>query len=192
MFFRSIIERLVSIIILLLLSPVFLLISLVILITMGRPIFFVQKRMGRNNTVFKMYKFRTMKNTPIAKTITYASIDDPRITKFGQILRKHRIDELPQFLNIVFGNMSLIGPRPEPMSLAEGYSQSIKDYSLRHLVNPGITGYAQVKMGYADSEQSTKIKLSYDLEYVKKISFKLDMKIILDTIKVVLTGFGAR
>ncbi|MCE0722234.1 MULTISPECIES: sugar transferase [Legionella] len=190
LFFRSFLERVFSLCILILLSPVFFIISFIILITMGRPIFFIQDRMGRGNQAFRMYKFRTMRNDN--QKVVYASKNDPRVTKFGQIIRKHRLDELPQFLNILIGNMSLIGPRPEPMQLAEKYNETIADYNVRHLVKPGITGYAQVKMGYADSEDATKIKVSYDLEYVKNLSLLLDAQIILKTIRVIFTGFGAR
>ncbi|HHF7373917.1 sugar transferase [Legionella bozemanae] len=190
LFIRSFLERVFSLCILILLSPVFFVISFIILITMGRPIFFIQDRMGRGNQAFRMYKFRTMRNDN--QKLIYASENDPRVTKFGQIIRKRRLDELPQFLNILIGNMSLIGPRPEPMQLAEKYTKTIADYNVRHLVKPGITGYAQVKMGYADSEDATKIKVSYDLEYVKNLSLLLDIQIILKTIRVIFTGFGAR
>ncbi|AWN72716.1 sugar transferase [Legionella anisa] len=190
LFFRSFLERVLSLCILILLSPVFLIISFIILITMGRPIFFIQDRMGRGNQAFRMYKFRTMRHDN--QKVVYASENDPRVTKFGQIIRKRRLDELPQFLNILIGNMSLIGPRPEPMQLAEKYTETITDYNVRHLVKPGITGYAQVKMGYADSEDTTKVKVSYDLEYVRNLSLLLDIQIILKTIRVIFTGFGAR
>lgn len=187
---RSALERLLAFFVLILLAPVFLLVGLIIVLTMGRPVFFVQKRMGLNNNAFSMYKFRTMRNDN--QVVKYATEDDPRTTKFGKIIRKHRIDELPQFLNILKGDMSLIGPRPEPMQFAERYTETIENYSVRHLVKPGITGFAQIKMGYADSEDSTKTKVSYDLEYVKNVSPFLDMIIVFQTIRIMLTGFGAR
>lgn len=190
LFFRSIVERVLAFFLLILLSPVFLLVSLIILVTMGRPIFFIQSRMGRNNQPFKMYKFRSMRNDN--QVMAYATTNDPRTTAFGKMIRKRRIDELPQFLNIIKGDMSLIGPRPEPMPFAEKYLQSIENYGTRHQVKPGITGFAQVKTGYADSEDSTRIKVAHDLEYVKNLSPFLDFTIVLQTIKIMLTGFGAR
>ncbi len=190
LFLRSFLERIISLCVLILLSPAFIIIASIIVMSMGRPIFFVQARMGRDNLAFNMYKFRTMHE--VNKPIVYATKNDPRITKFGQFIRKHRLDELPQFLNILIGNMSLVGPRPEPMILAEKYNHTIPEYHVRHFVKPGITGYAQIKMGYADSEDTTKIKVAYDLEYVKNLSFLLDLKIIFSTFKVIFTGFGAR
>ncbi len=189
LFFRSVLERILSLCILIAFSPVFCIISFIILITMGRPIFFVQDRMGKGNRIFKMYKFRTMANN---QDLAYASENDPRITPFGHTLRKHRLDELPQFFNILIGNMSLIGPRPEPIQFVKNYIETIENYNLRHLVKPGITGYAQVKMGYADSADSTKMKVLYDLEYLRNLSLFLDIQIILKTLKVMFTGFGAR
>jgi len=157
---------------------------------MGKPILFTQYRVGKNDKPFKIYKFRTMKNG--SHSVKYAQEGDPRITKFGMIMRRFRLDELPQFYNILLGNMSLIGPRPEPVAHAKGYYESIPNYSDRHLVRPGITGYAQVAMGYANTEDATKIKVGYDLDYIARHSFLFDLKIVFKTVVIILTGFGVK
>ena len=121
-----------------------------------------------------------------------ASSNDMRVTKFGAFMRKFRIDELPQFINIIKGDMSLIGPRPEQEVFVNQFSRKIPLYNLRHLVRPGVTGWAQVSQGYANNEDETKTKLQYDLYYVKHYSIGLDLKIVFKTIYTILTGFGAK
>jgi lipopolysaccharide/colanic/teichoic acid biosynthesis glycosyltransferase len=110
----------------------------------------------------------------------------------GHFLRKSRLDEIPQLINVIMGSMSLIGPRPEQHTFVNEFSVSIPSYPYRHLVRPGITGWAQVMQGYAATENETSVKLSYDLYYVKHYSIALDLLILVKTIKTVLTGFGAR
>lgn len=139
-----------------------------------------------------MYKFRSMRMDAEANGAAFAAQGDPRITRLGKILRKYRFDELPQFWNVLRGDMSLIGPRPEQLKFVEEFQSEIFDYSLRHLVRPGITGWAQVHQGYCASVNDTKKKLRYDLFYIKNISWKLDLIILVRTVKTILTGFGYR
>jgi lipopolysaccharide/colanic/teichoic acid biosynthesis glycosyltransferase len=121
-----------------------------------------------------------------------ATRNDPRVTCLGRILRRSRIDELPQLINILRGDMSLIGPRPERPEFVAEYARQIEGYSLRHLVKPGITGLAQVRFGYAESLEETVVKFYYDIDYMRNRSIWTDLKILLQTLPVVFTGWGAR
>ena len=150
------------------------------------PIFFTQERVGKNGNIFKVYKYRTMAGGP---TNTWTSINDPRITKTGRFLRQSRLDELPQFINLLAGNMSLVGPRPEQPHLVESLKKQIPFYDERHLVKPGITGWAQLNI-YAGSLEETKLKLQYDLYYIKHRGFLFDLEIILKTIYYIFTWQG--
>jgi lipopolysaccharide/colanic/teichoic acid biosynthesis glycosyltransferase len=168
----------------------YLVVSIIILISMGRPIFFTQYRVGMDNKNFKLYKFRSMKHV---EGLNGETIDnDLRITKFGLFIRKFRIDELPQFINILKGEMSLIGPRPEWIETAVEFEHKIHLYRLRSLVKPGITGWAQVYQGHTIGEEGNYEKLQYDLYYVKHFSFIIDAKIVIKTIQTILTGFGSK
>ncbi len=153
---------------------------------------FAQKRVGRYGRVFTMYKIRSMYADSERNGAAFADHGDSRITKVGAFLRKYRIDEFPQFINILRGEMSLIGPRPEQVSFVEEFEQSIPYYQLRHIVRPGLTGWAQIRQGYASGEAETADKLAFDLYYVKRLSFSLDFLIGVRTIATVLLGFGAR
>ena len=154
------------------------------------PMFYTQERVGKNGKIFKIYKLRSMvTNAETNGESKWAEKDDPRITKVGKFIRKVRIDELPQFLNILKGDMALIGPRPERPDLTEEFAKQIPDFKQRLFVKPGITGLAQVNGGYDHTPEE---KLSYDKVYVQNLSFKQDFIIFLKTIKVVLTGYGAR
>ena len=157
-------------------------------------VFFKQERWGRDNRMFTTYKFRSMIPDTIEvdekgnfKPVTK---DDPRVTKIGKFLRKTNLDELPQFWNVLKGEMSLVGPRPHPTPLNIQSRDKIRLYMLRHLVKPGITGWAQVKHKYDESIEDVKIKLRYDLFYIENMSLRMDFKIILRTIFVVLFGKG--
>ena len=121
-----------------------------------------------------------------------AQVGDTRITRVGRFIRKTRLDELPQFWNILKGDMSLIGPRPEQKVFVEQFNKRIPFYNYRHIVKPGLSGWAQVTQGYAGNEDETQIKLEHDFYYIKHFSFSLDILIIFKTIKTILTGFGAR
>ncbi len=168
------------------------LVALVVMADVGRPVLFVQPRVGRLGSTFNVYKFRTMKHTSARSEPAFASQDAARISRTGAILRKYRLDELPQLFNVLKGDMSIIGPRPEQVGFAKTFSETIDRYDERHRVLPGITGLAQVNSGYADDVDSTKRKLTYDLEYVRHVSPWLDLKIAVRTIGTILVGFGAK
>ncbi|MFN2623431.1 MAG: sugar transferase [Chthoniobacterales bacterium] len=173
-------------------SPLFVLIALAIWLVDGRPILFKQLRVGREGEVFTAYKFRTMRvDAPNgdAEDI-YTRENDPRITRIGRWLRKLRLDELPQLWNVLRGDMSLIGPRAEWIKCAERYEQKIPFYHFRHLVKPGITGWAQVNYPYGESDEDAIEKLKYDLYYIRHYSLKLDAMIVLKTVHTVLFGKG--
>jgi len=156
------------------------------------PVLFTQKRIGKEGAPFRMFKFRSMYLNAEENGAQFAGENDPRITRVGKFIRKFRIDELPQFWNVLKGEMSLIGPRPEQVDFVHQFNAGIQHYAHRHSVRPGITGWAQVRNGYAADTKETRRKLSYDLHYVKHCSFTLDLLIICITIKTILTGFGSR
>ena len=154
-------------------------------------VLYSQERVGYGGKTFRIYKFRTMVQDAEKQTgPTWASKSDPRITRVGQFLRKTRIDEIPQLLNVLAGNMSVIGPRPERPYFVEKFKENIPMYGNRLKVKPGLTGLAQVESGYDESEEDVKRKLSYDITYIQKQNILLDLKIMFKTIWVVLTGKG--
>lgn len=160
-------------------------------LTSGSPIIFRQARIGREGEVFTAYKFRTMSMLGADEDDDiYTRVDDPRVTRLGRWLRKLRLDELPQLWNVFRGDMSLIGPRAEWIKCAERYEKKIPFYHFRHLVKPGITGWAQVNYPYGESEQDAIEKLQYDLYYIRHYSLKLDAMIVLKTIHTMLFGKG--
>jgi exopolysaccharide biosynthesis polyprenyl glycosylphosphotransferase len=168
---------------------------IVLAIKLSSPgrVLYRQSRVGRDGVVFRCYKFRTMRSDAEADTgPTWAKDDDPRITRVGRFLRKTRIDEIPQLLNVFRGDMSLIGPRPERPEFVAALNKQIPYYHLRHSVRPGITGWAQILYKYGSSVEDAKEKLRYDLYYIKNTSVGLDLLIILNTIKIVLLGRGAK
>lgn len=177
-------------------SPLILIVSatvaLALLMGSGRPVLFTQRRIGRNGRPFRIYKFRTMRADSEARGPAFASQGDARVTRFGAVLRKYRLDELPQFWNVLLGDMSIIGPRPEQAHFVDEYAKRVPHYLLRHVVRPGITGWAQVAQGYTASVEETRTKLCHDLYYVKHCSAVLDMFVILKTIRVLASGFGSR
>jgi exopolysaccharide biosynthesis polyprenyl glycosylphosphotransferase len=175
-----------------LLLPLAGLVALVVWIDTGRPILFVQDRVGLGGRPFRMVKFRTMVANAEHAGSAFAEAGDPRITRVGRFLRQYRLDEIPQFWNVLVGDMSIIGPRPEQLSFAEQFDEEIPLYQLRHNLRPGITGWAQVRQGYAADTIETRTKLRYDFYYVKHCSFALDVEIVLRTIRTILTGFGSR
>ncbi|MBY6016095.1 exopolysaccharide biosynthesis polyprenyl glycosylphosphotransferase [Qipengyuania gaetbuli] len=158
------------------------------------PVFFRQRRMGFRGKVFHVLKLRTMTVTHDGadRTSSITSGDDQRITPVGRFLRRTRLDELPQIFNILAGQMSWIGPRPEAVALSEWYEAEIPFYRYRHIVRPGITGWAQVNQGHVASLDEVHAKLQYDFYYVKNLSYWLDIVIALRTLRVVLSGFGAK
>ena len=156
------------------------------------PILYRQTRVGLHGYPYVLLKFRSMRQDAEAEGVKWAELGDSRVTKLGYWLRKLRLDELPQFFNVLKGEMSLVGPRPERPHFVEGLRNQIPYYDLRHTVRPGITGWAQTCFQYAASLEDSHVKLQYDLYYVKNLSLWLDLKIFFRTIRVVLQGSGAR
>jgi exopolysaccharide biosynthesis polyprenyl glycosylphosphotransferase len=173
-------------------SPLIALVAAAVWWGSGRPVVFRQPRVGRESRLFTMLKFRTMHEEPTGEIEAdiYTREGDPRVTRVGRWLRKLRLDELPQLWNVLRGDMSLIGPRAEWIKCAERYEQKIPFYHFRHLVKPGITGWAQVNYPYGESDEDALEKLKYDLYYIRHYSLKLDAMIVLKTVYTVLFGKG--
>ncbi len=166
--------------------PTLPLIALAIKLDSPGPIFYAQDRVGLGGKVFRIYKFRTMRRDAERHGAVWASERDPRVTRVGRFLRLTRIDEIPQLWNVIRGDMTLVGPRPERPEFTTELAQTLPGYDKRHGVKPGLTGWAQVCYRYASSVRDTKIKVEYDLYYIKHASLWLDMKILWRTIGVVL------
>ena len=186
-----------AVLVLLLAWPFFLLIALLVKIDSPGAAIFAQPRVGYRGKVFTIYKFRTMSAQPShaegdARQSAMTSDNDQRITRLGRFLRKMRIDELPQVFNILRGQMSWIGPRPEAQALSKWYEGELAFYRYRHIVRPGITGWAQINQGHVTEVDDVLEKLHYDFFYVKNFSFWLDLLITFRTIRTILTGFGSR
>jgi lipopolysaccharide/colanic/teichoic acid biosynthesis glycosyltransferase len=190
------IKRLLDILIVIGSLPVWLAIFLITAICVKLespgPLIFSQRRVGRRGKPFTVYKIRSMRTDAEKEGAAFAAKGDARVTRVGAFIRKYRIDEIPQFFNILRGDMSLIGPRPEQAKFVAEFEKSIPYFSLRHIVRPGISGWAQVTQGYAAGTDAAAIKLSHDLYYVKHLSFVLDFLIVIKTIATILTGFGSR
>lgn len=173
--------------------PVMILTAIAVKLDSPGPIFYTQERVGKNGRSFKIIKFRSMRaGAEKASGPVWAEHDDPRITRVGRIMRKLRLDELPQFVNVIRGDMNFVGPRPERPMFVEQLSEIIPYYSQRHLVKPGLTGWAQIKYPYGASVEDAIEKLRYDLYYIKNQSLLLDAIIVFETIKIVLFGRGGR
>ena len=190
-FTKRFVDLLVSVNGLLLLSPVFVLIALLIKMDSTGPVFYRQYRVGLLGRPFLIWKFRSMKQDAEKLGPQWAQANDPRISRVGWWLRKTRMDEFPQLVNVLKGEMSLVGPRPERPMFVQDLRKIIPYYDLRHTVRPGITGWAQTNFRYGASAEDAHMKLQYDLYYVKRLSFTLDMKILAQTVRVVLIGEGA-
>lgn len=189
-FGKRVFDMVFSLFFLILLTPLFLLVALAIKLDSEGPVFYRQKRVGLMGKEFWCLKFRTMvKEAEMVSGPVLATENDPRITRVGRYLRRYRIDELPQLINILKGEMSLVGPRPERPEFVRKFEKNIPFYRYRHLVRPGATGLAQVYAYYATDAES---KLKYDLIYIFNVSFFLDMLILFKTLNTVLTGKGAR
>lgn len=174
----------------LLAAPIMLLFGALVGLTSKGPIIYRQVRVGRNNRTFVLYKFRSMRQDAELNGAQWAAENDPRVTAVGKIMRQSRIDELPQIVNILRGDMSLVGPRPERPEFVEQLSEAIPHYHLRHMVPPGLTGWAQVRYQYGASEEDSAVKLMYDLYYVKNLSLLFDIRILLKTILTVVNKMG--
>jgi sugar transferase (PEP-CTERM system associated) len=190
---KRVIDVIVAFFGLLLAMPLALMTALAIKLESSGPIFYRQERVGQNEKHFTLFKFRSMRQDAEAKLgPVWAAENDPRVTSVGAIVRKLRIDEIPQMLNVLKGEMSFVGPRPERPFFVERLKQDIPYYDLRHSVKPGITGWAQISYRYGDSEQDAVEKLQYDLYYIKHMSPVFDLQIIFESFKVILFGSGAR
>ena len=180
---------------LLLTAPLMAVIAVAIALDSRGPVFFIDRRAGRGGRPFNLVKFRTMHPLPPGETVT-ASVwdrdDDVRVTRVGRFIRKLRLDELPQFWNILKGDMDLVGPRPEILANVQTMSEQIPYYGLRHSVRPGLTGWAQTRFGYSVSLEQVTEKIRYDLFYIKQMSLWLDLRILVDTVKIMLFGRGAK
>ncbi len=176
------------------LLPMFAVVALLIKRDSPGPVFFKQERMGYQGRQFTVYKFRTMigRDEQVERDDAITKSDDARITELGRFLRRTRIDELPQIINILRGEMSWIGPRPEALVLSKWYENELAFYRYRHIVRPGITGWAQVNQGHVAAVDEVLEKLHYDFYYIKYFSPWLDVLIVLRTVYTVLSGFGAR
>ncbi|MCZ8169851.1 exopolysaccharide biosynthesis polyprenyl glycosylphosphotransferase [Flavobacterium sp.] len=150
------------------------------------PLFYTQKRVGKNGEVFRIYKFRTMVKNAETNGAVFTTINDTRITAFGKFMRKTRLDEFPQFINILRGDMSIIGPRPERPVFVQQIAENMPFYETRHVVKPGLTGWAQVNYSYGDSIDDSLVKLQYDLYYIKHRSIFLDINIVIKTFSTIL------
>lgn len=179
-----------SMLALLLLWPLFLLIALILWLDTGSPIFFLQERIGQGGHPFRIIKFRTMKVDAESQGPQLSFPEDKRQTRVGSVLRRYRLDELPQFINILKGDMSLVGPRPERSYFIGQISHRTPDYQTLLQMRPGLTSWGQVRFGYASTIEQIVERMQYDLYYVRNFSISFDIKIILHTIRIVLSGKG--
>jgi sugar transferase (PEP-CTERM system associated) len=190
---RRIVEFALALVGLVLTAPILLLAAVAIALESGFPILFRQERIGQHGRTFTLLKLRTMRQDAEKNGAVWASAGgDPRITRIGNFLRKSRIDEFPQLWNVLRGDMSFVGPRPERPIFVEELQAHIPYYGERHSVKPGITGWAQVRHGYTSTIEESEAKLRYDLYYIKNMGVWLDLQILLDTFKVIVFGRGAR
>jgi exopolysaccharide biosynthesis polyprenyl glycosylphosphotransferase len=172
------------------LAPLLVMIALAIKLDSRGPVLFIQNRVGLGGRPFRLLKFRSMQPTACAAS-EWVRDNGDRITRVGKWLRRTRLDELPQFWNIIRGDMNLVGPRPHPVSNFELFAEHIPYYSLRSVVRPGVTGWAQIRHGYANNLEEETEKMRYDLFYIKHLSVRLDLRILCDTVKIVVFGRGA-
>lgn len=195
---KGFLDAVAALILLIVLLPVLLVVALMIRLDSPGPSLFTQQRTGFRARPFTVYKFRTMRTAPAnsdpeqARVNAMTQSNDPRITRLGSFLRKSRLDELPQLINILKGEMSLIGPRPEAVALTSWYEREIPFYHYRHIIKPGVTGWAQINQGHVADVDDVREKLNLDFYYVKNFSMWLDILIALRTIRTMFTGHGAR
>ncbi|WP_035146490.1 sugar transferase [Caldicoprobacter faecalis] len=185
---KRVMDIVLSLIGLVIAIPLMLIFGIAIKLESKGPVFYCQERVGKNGKVFMLYKLRSMYQNAEENGAKWAEKDDPRVTKVGRIMRKTRIDELPQLFNVLKGDMSIVGPRPERPIFTYQFNEQIPGFVNRLQVKPGLTGWAQVNGGY---ELGPAEKLEYDLYYIENRSIWMDIKIMLKTVKVILTGKGA-
>jgi exopolysaccharide biosynthesis polyprenyl glycosylphosphotransferase len=181
---KRIFDVIFSLFLIILFFPFWFLIPLLIFLEDGRPIFYLQERVGKDNKIFKLIKFRSMKKDAEKKGPQWAKVEDERVTRVGKILRKFHLDEIPQLFNVLKGEISLVGPRAERPEFVEILKEKIPFYEFRHIIKPGITGWAQINFGYARSVEDSLKKFEYDLYYIKNRSLFLDFKILLKTFQI--------
>jgi len=188
---KRIFDLTISISLLILIAPLMIPTALAVFLESGRPILYHQNRVGYNGRQFRIYKFRSMRqDAEKGGKAIWASKNDSRVTRVGAIIRNTRLDELPQLYNVIRGEMSFVGPRPERPEFVEDLSKKLDYYDVRHTVKPGLMGWAQLKYPYGASEEDAKNKLEYDLYYTKNHSFLMDLLIMIQTVEVVLLGKG--
>ncbi len=196
MMFKLAVDWLAALALGVLMLPAMIVFALAIKLTSRGPALFRQERMGYEGRPFTIFKFRTMKVVEVsedqARNMAMTRDNDVRITTLGRFMRKTRIDELPQIINVLRGEMSWIGPRPEAMVLSRWYEEQIPFYRYRHIVRPGIAGWAQVCQGHVSEVDEVQSKLYYDFYYIKHYSLWIDMLIVVRTIWIVISGHGAR
>ncbi|HYF48765.1 MAG TPA: sugar transferase [Planctomycetota bacterium] len=189
---KRLIDIAVASTLLILTAPLMLLFAILVRVTSRGPALYSQERVGLAGKTFTIYKFRSMRTDAEKDGIKWATTNDDRVTPVGRFMRKTRIDELPQLVNVLKGDMSMVGPRPERPQFVEKLKQEIPFYEMRHMMRPGLSGWAQVRYRYGSSIEDSHEKLRYDLYYIKNYSVFLDLTILLETTKVVLFGSGAR
>lgn len=192
MVLKRVIDFVLSVIGLVLLFPLMLVVAGIIKLDSPGPVFYRQMRVGLRGQPYMIWKFRSMARDAEKSGARWAVEGDPRISRVGRFLRKWRLDEIPQLFNVLKGEMSLVGPRPERPVFVQDLRNSIPYYDLRHTVRPGLTGWAQTQFRYGSSAEDSHTKLQYDLYYLKNLSLGLDLRILVETIKVVIFGQGAR
>ena len=188
---KDVSERLIALFLLIISFPIIFIAGILILIDDGLPIFYSQNRNGSLNKIFKITKLRTMKSDAEKNGAEWSKKNDQRITKVGKFIRRIRIDELPQLILVIKGEMALIGPRPERPEIDSLLSKKIKNYNIRYIVKPGLSGWAQVNYPYGASIQDSKEKFSYDIYYIRNYSNLLDLLILIKTIKMVFNAKGS-
>jgi exopolysaccharide biosynthesis polyprenyl glycosylphosphotransferase len=189
---KRLLDLVVALVLLVIATPLMVATAIAVKLTSPGTVFYRQQRVGEHGRVFTCVKFRSMRHDAETDGARWADEDDPRTTAVGRYLRRYRVDELPQLWNVMRGEMTMVGPRPERPEFVRELVEAVPFYSPRHLTKPGLTGWAQVSAGYAATLDDARLKLSYDLYYLKHRGLALDLAILLRTIGVVLRGTGAR